>query len=89
MADAARKAIQDKTIIPIVFVQPVLDDFLDESIGHQFASGHETLDPRRHLGVALDVPAKNVADTDVGQVKRLDQQFRLCAFASAALDAQR
>jgi hypothetical protein len=33
--------------------------------------GHDPFDAGTELGAALDVPAKNVANTDMHQVKRL------------------
>ena len=73
----AWEAVQDEPIVPVVLFQALLDHVFNHVIGHQFPLGDDAFDAGTELGVALDVPAKNVADTDVHQIERLLEQSGL------------
>ena len=81
----ARKTVEDEAKVPIVLVEPTADDLFDDVVRHQFAGSREPSNAGAQLGVALEVPTEDVADTDVNQVEILGQQFCLGSFA-AALD---
>src|SRR5947207_13889561 len=70
-------------MVPVVLLKPLLDHFFHNVIGHQLSVGHDAFDAGTELGVALDVPAKNVTDTDMHQIEGLLEQFGLSAFAAA------
>ena len=78
-----RKAIEDEAEVPIVKRQSVANDLLDVLIVHHFAVCDEPLDARTELRVGLNVPAKDVADRDVNEIKVLLESFRLRPFAAA------
>jgi hypothetical protein len=63
-----------------------VDHGRDQVVGDQFAGGHAAPDLGAQLGVVLDVPAEDVADTDVLQIEASGQELGLGAFP-AALDA--
>ena len=63
-----------------------VDHGRDQVVGDKLAAGHAAPDLGAQLGVVLDVPAEDVADTDVFQLKGFGQELGLGALA-AALDA--
>ena len=79
----AREAVENEAVIPVVRIQATLDHFLDDVVGHHFAARNQSADAGRQFGMALDVPAKNVADADVHQIEVLGQHLRLRPFAAA------
>jgi hypothetical protein len=64
-----------------MLIQACTDHLFHNVIGHQLAGVHDALDARGQLGMALDVPAENVADRDVNEVIGLAEQRSLGAFA--------
>ena len=63
-----------------------VDHGRDQVVGDQFAGGHAAPDLDAQLGVVLDVPAEDITDADVLQLKALGQELGVGAFP-AALDA--
>jgi hypothetical protein len=86
LASIAGEAVEDKSEIPIVLIEPASHDLLDNVIRNQFSRRRAPGDLGGKLGMALDVPSKNVAHAHVYQMEVLAQHFRLRPLA-AALDA--
>jgi hypothetical protein len=69
-----------------VLAQAPVDHRGDQVVGDEFAGGHAAADLSAQLGVVLDVPAEDVADTDVFESKGFGQERGMGTLA-AALDA--
>jgi len=69
-----------------VLAQAPVDHGRDQVVSDELAGGHAAPDLDAQLGVVLDVPAEDVTDVDVLEVKALGQELGVGAF-SAALDA--
>ena len=78
----ARKSIKNKTIIPIVLIKPLFDDFLHQFIRNKFTFNCKALDTGSKLGMGLNMPAKNITHADMNQVKILGKHDRLGAFTT-------
>jgi hypothetical protein len=63
-----------------------MDHGRNQVVGDQLAGGHAAPDLGAQLGVVLDVPAEDVADADVFELKGFGQELGVGAFP-AALDA--
>jgi hypothetical protein len=80
-----RKAIENEAEIPVVLIQAGPDHFLDNTVRHQLSRRDEPLDARAELGMALDMPAEDIAHADVREVQLLLEQLGLSPLP-AALD---
>jgi len=69
-----------------VLAQAPVDHGRDQVVSDELAGGHAAPDLDAQLGVVLDVPAEDVTDADVLQLKALGQELGVGAFP-AALDA--
>jgi hypothetical protein len=83
LSPIARKAVEDEAEVPIVECQPVADNLFDILIVHHAAVGDESLDSRAEFCVRLNVPAKDVSNGDVDEIKVLLESLRLRSFAAA------
>ncbi len=68
LVTVAREAVEDETVVPVVLIEALLDDLFDDVVRDQFARRNDALDARGELGMALNVPAEDVADADVDEV---------------------
>ena len=59
---------------PVVDLEPPLDDLRDHLVGNEPSLVHVALHAGAELGPVLDVPAEDVADADVNQVKAAGEQ---------------
>jgi len=80
------EAVDDEAEVPVVLAQAPVDHGRDQLVRDQLASGHAAAHLGAQRGVVLDVPAEDVADTDVFQLEGLGEQLGLGALP-AALDA--
>lgn len=78
-----REPIEHKAIVPIVLVEAATNYLFHDFIGHELPRVDDPLDSRGKLRVRLDIPAEDVADTDVNQIETVGEQLRLSAFAAA------
>src|SRR5262249_38653701 len=77
LVPAARKAVENEAVVPVVLIKASLDHFLDDLIGNEGARGGQATDSRSQFRVALNVPTKNVAGADMNEVEVPGKQFRL------------
>ena len=78
----SRKPIKNKTIIPIVLIKPLFNDFLHQFIRNKLTFYSKPLDTGSKLSMGLNMPAKNITHANMNQVKILGKHDRLRAFAT-------
>src|SRR5215207_2456048 len=78
-----REAVDDEPVVPVVLSQPLADDVLDEVVADQLPGRHRPADLGPELRVVLDVPAEDVAHTEVDEIKVPGQQPALGALPAA------
>src|SRR6266568_9511995 len=83
---AAREPVDDEAVVPVMVVQSLPDDCLDDVVADQPPSGNGAAYLGAELGVMLHVPPEDVADADVLEVEVVGEQLGLRSLA-AALDA--
>lgn len=83
LSSRAGKAVENKAKVPVVLGQSFPNDLLDRFVVNHFPFGNQPLDPCTEFRMRLNVPAKDVSNGDVHNVKLLFQQDRLCSFTTA------
>ena len=65
-----------------MLLQTMLHDFLNNVVANQLPGIHNTTDTRFKPSVILNVPDKNITDTDMDQVEFFPEQMGLSSLAA-------
>ena len=78
-----RETVDDEPVVPVVLVEALVHDLLHQVVANKLARRHDPTNLGTELGVVLDVPAKDVADADLGHVEITGEYGRLGALAAS------
>src|SRR5690606_6728024 len=80
---AAGKAIQNETVVPVMLAQSLTDHVFYDIVWHEIPFVDDASHLGGQLGFILNIPAKDIANTDVGQLIVAGQHDILRTFATA------
>ena len=81
--NGAGEAIQNESILAVIFVQALLDHADDYIVGDQSAGFHIGFGLQPHLGFILQCFTDDVSGTDSRNMQVITDHLSLCAFAGA------
>lgn len=77
------ETIENEPKVPVMNGQSITNDLLDLFIVHHMAIGDQAFDASSQFRMGLNVPAKNISDRDVDQIKILLESLGLRSFSAA------